>query len=91
MYTTCKMKETTSNCYKTTKDKSELKRESESEKGDRNSYGDKKWPRDFVISPEMQKITDTHLVCHCPGVKDTATAFQNTTVPLSLAGLYSPR
>ena len=34
MYTTCKMKETTSNCYKTTKDKSELKRESESEKGD---------------------------------------------------------
>ena len=36
MYTTCKMKETTSNCYKTTTDtrKSELKRESESEKGD---------------------------------------------------------
>lgn len=74
MYTTCKMKETTSNCYmyKTTKDKSELKRrESESEKGDRNSYGDKKWPRDFVISPENYRHTSR--VPYCPGVKDTAT------------------
>ena len=32
MYTTRKMKETTSNCYKTTKDKSELKRERERER-----------------------------------------------------------
>ena len=61
MYTTCKMKETTSNCYKTTKDKSELmKRESESARrgiGIPISYGDKKWPRDFVISPENYRHT----------------------------------
>jgi len=76
MYTTCKMKETTSNCYKTTKDKSELKREREMRgaifQSVRGGYGErtKKWPRDFAISPENYR----HISCaHCPGVKDTAT------------------
>ena len=59
------MKETTSDCYKTTKDKSELKRERERESSffsqfDVWGYGErtKKWHRDLF----PPKITDTSRV-----------------------------